>query len=284
MPCLLARRGGIPRNETASDWPSSPSPSYLKGACRPPIVSVELFIQTSFFIFWFLRYNICFITSIMSNGSAAETYTVPLIINGKDQTSEHAFDIVSPSNSKVIHRYYSADVKHADAAVDAAAEAFKTWRKATPYQRRDVLLKAAEIIEKRRDELREYSMGETGSDAAWADFDISTAIQHIKEVAGRVGTIQGSIPRLADPDTHALILQEPYGVVLAISPWYVVTLGCLVLILIRPGTLLSSWAQEPSSSPLLLETLLCSRVASFRPGPCGRLAMSSGRQVCPRVC
>ncbi|KAJ4308516.1 hypothetical protein N0V84_012050 [Fusarium piperis] len=155
----------------------------------------------------------------MSNGSAAETYTVPLIINGKDQTSEHAFDIVSPANSKVIHRYYSADVKDADAAVDAAAEAFKTWRNATPYQRRDVLLKAAEILDKRRDELRGYSMGETGSDAAWADFDISTAIQHIKEVAGRVGTIQGSIPQLADPNTHALILQEPFGVVLAISPW-----------------------------------------------------------------
>lgn len=220
----------------------------------------------------------------MSNGSATETYTVPLLINGKDQTSEHAFDIVSPSNSKVIHRYYSADVKDADAAVDAAAEAFKTWRKATPYQRRDVLLKAAEIIEKRRAELRGYSMGETGSDAAWADFDISTAIQHIKEVAGRVGTIQGSIPRLADSDTHALVLQEPYGVVLAISPWYVTILGCHVLILTRPGMLLSSWAQEPSSFQLLLETLLCSRAVSFRPEPCGRLAMSSGRQVCLKVC
>lgn len=167
----------------------------------------------------------------MSNGSAAETYTVPLIINGKDQTAEQAFDIVSPVNSKVIHRYYSADVKDADAAVDAAAEAFKTWRKATPYERRDVLLKAAEILEKRRDELRGYAMAETGSDASWADFDISTAIQHVKEVAGRVGTIQGSIPRLADPNTSALVLQEPYGVVLAISPWQVVTLGCLVLVL-----------------------------------------------------
>ena len=79
-------------------------------------------------------------------------------------------------------------------------------------------------MERRQDELREYAMSECGSDAAWANFDINTGISHIKEVAGRVGTLEGAIPTVSDPNTTALVLREPYGVVVAIAPWYVVPL------------------------------------------------------------
>ncbi|KAF5629401.1 aldehyde dehydrogenase [Fusarium sp. NRRL 52700] len=146
-------------------------------------------------------------------------HTVPFLINGSDHTSERAVDVVSPASGEVIHRYHSADVKDANAAVEAAAEAFKSWRKTRPSERRDLFLKAAEIMEKRRDELRKYSMSETGSDATWADFDISTGISHLKEVAGRIGTLEGAIPTVSDPNTTALVLREPYGVVVAIAPW-----------------------------------------------------------------
>lgn len=155
---------------------------------------------------------------------STKLHTVPFLINGSDQTSERAIDVVSPRSGEVVHRYSSADVKDANAAVDAAAEAFKSWRKTRPSERRDLLLKAAEIMERRQDELREYAMSECGSDAAWANFDINTGISHIKEVAGRVGTLEGAIPTVSDPNTTALVLREPYGVVVAIAPWYVVPL------------------------------------------------------------
>ncbi|KAF4340595.1 aldehyde dehydrogenase [Fusarium beomiforme] len=150
---------------------------------------------------------------------AAKLHTVPFLINGSDYTSERAVDVVSPASGEVVHRYHSADVKDANAAVEAAAEAFKSWRKTRPSERRDLFLKAAEIMEKRREELRKYSMAETGSDATWADFDISTGISHLKEVAGRIGTLEGAIPTVSDPNTTALVLREPYGVVVAIAPW-----------------------------------------------------------------
>ncbi|RBR23493.1 uncharacterized protein FIESC28_03675 [Fusarium coffeatum] len=150
---------------------------------------------------------------------STKLHTVPFLINGSDQVSERAVDVVSPRSGEVVHRYSSADVKDANAAVDAAAEAFKSWRKTRPSERRDLLLKAAEIMERRQDELREYAMSECGSDAAWANFDINTGISHIKEVAGRVGTLEGAIPTVSDPNTTALVLREPYGVVVAIAPW-----------------------------------------------------------------
>ncbi|KAL5592825.1 hypothetical protein FOBRF1_013133 [Fusarium oxysporum] len=150
---------------------------------------------------------------------STKIHTVPFLINGGDHTSERTIDVVSPSSGEVVHRYHSADVKDANAAVDAAAEAFKSWRKTRPTERRDLFLKAAEIMDRRRDELRKYSMAETGSDAAWADFDINTGISHIKEVAGRIGTLEGAIPSVSDTNTTALVVREPYGVVVAIAPW-----------------------------------------------------------------
>ncbi|KAJ4137466.1 hypothetical protein NW768_003053 [Fusarium equiseti] len=150
---------------------------------------------------------------------SSKLHTVPFLINGSDQVSERTIDVISPASGEVVHRYSSADVKDANAAVDAAAEAFKSWRKTRPAERRDLLLKAAEIMDRRRDELREYAMSECGSDAAWANFDINTGISHIKEVAGRVGTLEGAIPTVSDPNTTALVLREPYGVVVAIAPW-----------------------------------------------------------------
>ncbi|CEI64406.1 Vanillin dehydrogenase [Fusarium venenatum] len=150
---------------------------------------------------------------------SAKLHTVPFLINGSNHISENTADVVSPSSGEVTHRYSSANVKDANAAVDAATEAFKSWRKTRPSERRDLLLKAAAIMEKRQDELREYAMTECGSDAAWASFDINTGISHIKEIAGRVGTLEGSIPTVSDPNTTALVLREPYGVVVAIAPW-----------------------------------------------------------------
>ncbi|CAF3448211.1 unnamed protein product [Fusarium graminearum] len=125
---------------------------------------------------------------------SAKLHTVPFLINGSDHVSETTADVVSPVNGEVTHRYSSADVKDANSAV-------------------------AEIMERRQEELRGYAMTECGSDAAWASFDVNTGISHIKEIAGRVGTIEGSIPTVADPNTTALVLREPYGVVVAIAPW-----------------------------------------------------------------
>lgn len=160
--------------------------------------------------------------AIMSNGthpSNGSLHTVPLLINGSDHRSIQAFDVVSPATGKVVHRCHSASVDDANLAVEAAAKALKTWRKTPPEQRRDIFLKAAEVMERRRTELRQYMGDETGGEAGWTDFNLTVSINHIKDVAGRIATVEGSFPTTMSPDTSAIVMQEPYGVVLAIAPW-----------------------------------------------------------------
>jgi acyl-CoA reductase-like NAD-dependent aldehyde dehydrogenase len=145
---------------------------------------------------------------------------VPFWINGKEVHSERKFDVVSPASGKVVHASASATEADVRAASDAAANAFKTWKKSPPQVRRDILLKTAEVMGRRKEELSQYMMDETGCTRQWADFNVDTAREFIVDVAGRVAAVEGSIPTLADPNSGGMVLREPFGVVLAIAPWY----------------------------------------------------------------
>src|SRR5262245_30519923 len=102
--------------------------------------------------------------------SSAAQYAVPFFINGEEYQPEKQFDVISPATGEVVHRCGSATTQDAVAAVDAAATALKTWRKVKPSRRRDIFLKAAEVMESRRDELAQYMVSETGGGRPWADF------------------------------------------------------------------------------------------------------------------
>ncbi|UNI23394.1 hypothetical protein JDV02_009216 [Purpureocillium takamizusanense] len=147
------------------------------------------------------------------------SFTVPFSIGGNDCYTDAAFDVISPSNGKLAHRCGSATVADASAAITAAADAFKTWRTTTPVQRRDIFLKAAEVMAARREELASYMATETGATPPWCNFNLDVGIGMLKDVAGRIATLDGSFPALMDPTTSAIVMREPYGVVLAMAPW-----------------------------------------------------------------
>ncbi|POR34477.1 Vanillin dehydrogenase [Tolypocladium paradoxum] len=161
------------------------------------------------------------LVAMSASGTEAKepVFTVPLFINGKEHHPEKTFDVVSPATGKVAHRCGASSVADAGAAVEAAAEAFKTWRKTTPTQRRDIFLKAAEIMNSRREELAGYMREETGAAKPWCDFNLNVATDILKDIAGRIPTLEGSFPAMMDPDTSGIIMREPYGVVLSVAPW-----------------------------------------------------------------
>lgn len=162
------------------------------------------------------------LSTMTANDAGPESvFTVPLFIGGSDCRPDTSFDVVSPQNGSVVHRCGSASIAEADAAVSAAAEALKTWRTTTPIQRREIFLKASEILLRRREELRGYMVKETGASIPWCEFNLNTTADMLKDIAGRIPTLEGSCPALADSDTSAIVLREPYGVVLAVAPWYV---------------------------------------------------------------
>ncbi|KAK3394650.1 aldehyde dehydrogenase domain-containing protein [Podospora didyma] len=150
---------------------------------------------------------------------ATEGYSVPFFINGEEVHPPRSFQVISPATGKSIHRSGSATNVEVDAAVEAAANAFKTWRKTIPRTRRDIFLKAATIFERRKEELSRYMMEETSCPQQWADFNIGVAQDFLTDVAGRLSSLNGTVPTTEDPNIGAMVVREPFGVVLAIAPW-----------------------------------------------------------------
>ncbi|ORY54559.1 aldehyde dehydrogenase domain-containing protein [Pseudomassariella vexata] len=146
-------------------------------------------------------------------------HVVPLFINGEEYRLENTFDVFSPDTGKLLHKCSIATKGEAIAAVDAAAKAFPKWRNTTPGQRRDILLKAAQVMTDRQQELSQYMKDEVGAADAWADFNLNNTIDIFKDVAGRISALNGTVPALSDPSRGAMIVKEPFGVVLGIAPW-----------------------------------------------------------------
>jgi acyl-CoA reductase-like NAD-dependent aldehyde dehydrogenase len=148
------------------------------------------------------------------------TFTVPLLINGKEVTTKTTFPVVSPASHKEIWQSSSASLEDVKAATSAAQAAFPIWSKMKPTAKRAIFMKAADIIDARAAEMGEYMKIETGAASPFADgFNVPKAADMLRDVAGRLSTVMGSIPTCEEEGTSALIVKEPLGVVLAIAPW-----------------------------------------------------------------
>lgn len=153
----------------------------------------------------------------LQNGAG---YTVPLIINGRDVITSQSFEVTNPITGKVVHRSSSASVQDAADAVATAQKAFPAWRDLPPPQKRDIFLNVANVLEKRVEELGDYMVSETGATEFWAKkFNIPFTADILRDIAGRISSIEGRVPRTNDPKTSALVFTEPYGVILGIAPW-----------------------------------------------------------------
>ncbi|KAF9887819.1 hypothetical protein FE257_009625 [Aspergillus nanangensis] len=144
---------------------------------------------------------------------------VPLLINNKSIVTDTIFDVYNPANGKVAHRCAGASVDDAKRAVEAAKAAFPAWSKMTPYARRDILMKASDIMLSRREELIAYQIEETGSGRLFAEKTFELGAGFIKDFAARIPSIEGSVPSVSEEGECAMVFKEPYGVVLGIAPW-----------------------------------------------------------------
>jgi acyl-CoA reductase-like NAD-dependent aldehyde dehydrogenase len=144
----------------------------------------------------------------------------PLIINGKNVTSETKFDVISPVTNEKSSECSSASLNHVRAAVDGAQKAFGSWKKTKPQHRRDLFLTAADIMQKRKPELSQIIHEEIGADQHYQDFIIGLGVEGLRDTAGRIaGACQGHVPDVIQEGMRGMILKRPYGVNLGIAPW-----------------------------------------------------------------
>jgi acyl-CoA reductase-like NAD-dependent aldehyde dehydrogenase len=169
-------------------------------------------------------------TKTSRNGVGVNTNqsSVPLIIEGKDVTTAHSFTVGNPAGGDLWQAYGTSE-QDAIRAVEAAQAAFPAWSKTKPAYRRDIFLKAAELFEKRKDELKRFQKEETGAEDTFIDWILPLTIDQLKEVGGKCSSIIGTTPISSEEGRTAIVVKEPYGVILGIAPWFVLPILCLVL-------------------------------------------------------
>jgi benzaldehyde dehydrogenase (NAD) len=144
-----------------------------------------------------------------------------MLINGLKVTAERnaTFERRNPLDGTVATRAPAATPADAVMAVEAAADAFRTWGETGPGERRALLLKAAEKLEAKTPQFVEAVSAETGASGMWAGFNVFLAAGMIREAASLTTQVAGEVIPSDVPGSLAMGLRVPAGVVLGIAPW-----------------------------------------------------------------
>lgn len=147
--------------------------------------------------------------------------TVLLSIGGNDlAASNHKeYNRLDPVTGQVASTSAAATLDDVNAATKAAALAFPAWAQSGPAERRNLLNKAADIMETKQDDFITAMIAETGATGPWAGFNVMLAAGHIREAAALTTQMGGEVIPSNKPGTLAMSVNKPKGVCLAMAPW-----------------------------------------------------------------
>ena len=148
-----------------------------------------------------------------------------LLIGGEWVPAASASDDVrffyrlNPIGDQPVTRAAAGGVTDVEAAVKAAAEAFPVWAATGPGKRRDLLLRAADVLTAHQREFIESMIAETGATEGWAAFNVAFGASVLREAAAMTTQVTGEIIPSDVPDNLAMAIRQPLGVCLGIAPW-----------------------------------------------------------------
>jgi acyl-CoA reductase-like NAD-dependent aldehyde dehydrogenase len=104
-------------------------------------------------------------------------------------------------------------------AIVAAHRAFPAWAATPPGEKAALLYKAAEVIERRQEEIADMLARETGSTIFFSRFQQGLVAKTVKQAAGWVYLPKGEVLQADLPNTHSVGIRKPLGVVVSFTPW-----------------------------------------------------------------
>ncbi|TVQ46677.1 MAG: NAD-dependent succinate-semialdehyde dehydrogenase [Saprospirales bacterium] len=142
-------------------------------------------------------------------------------INGKwIAASDHStFEVINPANGEIIERVSDCAEAEVKMAIDAAWNAWQSWKNRTAYDRCNLLRKWFELIGKNKMELADIMTREQGKPLHEAEGEIQYAASFVEWFAAEgLRTYGETIPAPASKSRFVTI-RQPVGVVAAITPW-----------------------------------------------------------------
>jgi RHH-type proline utilization regulon transcriptional repressor/proline dehydrogenase/delta 1-pyrroline-5-carboxylate dehydrogenase len=143
----------------------------------------------------------------------------PLIVGDQEATTGNLIASVNPARpSELIGRVACADQSAAARAVEAARSAFPEWRDLSARERAEFLLRTAELLRLRRDELAAWEILEAGKGWTEADADVAEAIDYLEYYAREALRLEAD-QSFDVPGEANRYFYQPRGVGVVIAPW-----------------------------------------------------------------
>ena len=138
-----------------------------------------------------------------------------------DGAEGRTLERMSPAHGVVVSRYVAATKADAERAIAAARTAFDTgpWPRMTASDRSRLLLRAADMIEARKDELALLDVLESGKPITQAKGELGGAIDIWRYAAALARDLHGESYNTLGDGTLGVVLRDPIGVVSIITPW-----------------------------------------------------------------
>jgi len=132
--------------------------------------------------------------------------------------------VIDPADGQVLALVADSDASDTRIAIAAAKRAFYetgTWRRLPSAKRAEVLLRVADGIRARADELAKLDSQDNGKPLREARSDVDDAAACFRYYAGLIGAPQGGVYEVTDAfgPMHAFAMHEPVGVCGLITPW-----------------------------------------------------------------
>jgi len=137
-----------------------------------------------------------------------------------DLSYDKRLDLINPSTGEAYATAPVSGKAEVDAAVQSAAEAFEEWRDTTPAERSLALIRIADSIEARAEELVAAESKNTGKPLALTTSEeIPPMVDQIRFFAGAARNLEGRSAGEYMRGFTSFIRREPIGVCAAVTPW-----------------------------------------------------------------
>ena len=143
-------------------------------------------------------------------------------INGKsvESKSGESTTLINPATGAAFATAPKSNAADVDAAFKAANDAFADWRDSTPSIRQRALLKIADAIEERADEIIAIEVENTGKPISLTTSEeVPPMVDQIRFFAGAARNLEGKSAGEYMPGMTSLIRREPVGVIGQVTPW-----------------------------------------------------------------
>jgi betaine-aldehyde dehydrogenase len=129
-------------------------------------------------------------------------------------------EVVNPATGSAIAEAPLSTAADVDAAVEAAKGAFEGWAATPPGERARALLRMADLVEERGEEIADLEAADAGKPrAAVAEDEVPVMADNLRFFAGAARTMEGRAAGEYMEARTSFVRREPVGVVGQVTPW-----------------------------------------------------------------